>query len=182
MKGLLILAALAWLVGMTAQAQCAVVAPLHGPSPDRIVRIDVDKDALFWQSIMNSDNPDDYQAYLEQFPGGTYAALARTRLVKLMAGQKLDFTEPGSASQFKQSFFTSCAAAARSHLSALGLAITSDRESEISGACGCSSDGVTDVLVKREPMTLSELADAMKHDPEIAKITAACRAKYIKRP
>jgi hypothetical protein len=33
----------------------------------------------FWESIKNSTDPEDYQAYLEKYPNGTYAALARRR-------------------------------------------------------------------------------------------------------
>ena len=38
---------------------------------------------LFWQSIATSTNPADFEAYLEQFPNGTYAPLARNRLAAL---------------------------------------------------------------------------------------------------
>lgn len=34
----------------------------------------------FWQSIKDSDNPELYRAYLNQFPGGTYAAIAKVKL------------------------------------------------------------------------------------------------------
>ena len=33
-------------------------------------------EGLFWQSIMNSTNPADFEAYLEQFPNGTFRRLA----------------------------------------------------------------------------------------------------------
>jgi uncharacterized caspase-like protein len=39
----------------------------------------IDRDALFWDSIKTSANPEDYRAYLAQFPRGTFAALARAR-------------------------------------------------------------------------------------------------------
>jgi adenylate cyclase len=34
----------------------------------------------FWQSVEASDDPKEYQAYLKQFPGGAFAALAKARL------------------------------------------------------------------------------------------------------
>jgi len=34
----------------------------------------------FWQSIKDSDSPELYRAYLNQFPGGTYAAIAKVKL------------------------------------------------------------------------------------------------------
>ena len=40
-------------------------------------------EGLFWQSIMNSANPADFEAYLEQFPNGVFRALAENRLSAL---------------------------------------------------------------------------------------------------
>jgi hypothetical protein len=38
-----------------------------------------DTETVFWQSIMNSTDPKDYQDYLQQFPNGHFAAIARRR-------------------------------------------------------------------------------------------------------
>ncbi len=38
---------------------------------------------LFWQSIQNSDDPHDFDAYLQQYPNGAFSSLARIRLNKL---------------------------------------------------------------------------------------------------
>jgi formylglycine-generating enzyme required for sulfatase activity len=43
----------------------------------------VDRDALFWSSIKDSSDEADYQAYLDQYPDGGFAALARIRLKRL---------------------------------------------------------------------------------------------------
>lgn len=40
----------------------------------------VDREVVFWQSIYDSDRPEDFEAYLKQFPKGNFAALARNRL------------------------------------------------------------------------------------------------------
>ncbi len=40
---------------------------------------------LFWQSIMNSTNPSEFEVYLDQFPNGVFRALAETRLAALRA-------------------------------------------------------------------------------------------------
>jgi Caspase domain/Bacterial SH3 domain len=42
-----------------------------------------DREALFWQSIRESVDPADFQAYLDRYPDGTFAALARNRLAAL---------------------------------------------------------------------------------------------------
>ena len=39
-----------------------------------------EQETVFWQSIMNSTNPAEFQAYLAQFPGGVFRALAEARL------------------------------------------------------------------------------------------------------
>jgi len=41
------------------------------------------RELVFWQSVMGSDDPGDYRAYLERFPDGLYAPLARNRLTEL---------------------------------------------------------------------------------------------------
>jgi hypothetical protein len=45
----------------------------------------VDRDALFWLSIKDSSDAADYQAYLDQYPIGGFAALARNKLKRLSA-------------------------------------------------------------------------------------------------
>ncbi len=43
----------------------------------------IDREVVFWQSIYSSARPEDFEAYLEQFPSGNFAALARNRLAEL---------------------------------------------------------------------------------------------------
>ncbi|MDE0004562.1 MAG: SUMF1/EgtB/PvdO family nonheme iron enzyme [Rhodospirillaceae bacterium] len=43
----------------------------------------VEQENLFWQSISDSENPADFQAYLEQFPNGVFARVARNRMTAL---------------------------------------------------------------------------------------------------
>lgn len=42
-----------------------------------------DREALFWETIKGSDNPDDFAAYLNRYPDGTFAELARIRIQTL---------------------------------------------------------------------------------------------------
>ena len=42
---------------------------------------------MFWQSMKDSADPDNFQAYLDQFPNGTFARLARLELKKLKKAQ-----------------------------------------------------------------------------------------------
>jgi uncharacterized caspase-like protein len=62
-----------------------------GPAAAPVVQ-PVDKEVVFWQSIQSSSNASDYQAYLDQYPNGTFAALARTRIDALK-------TKPAEASR-----------------------------------------------------------------------------------
>lgn len=52
--------------------------------------------ALFWASIMNSDNPVLYRNYLDRWPDGTYAPIARQRLAELDADSE---APPGTAAE-----------------------------------------------------------------------------------
>jgi uncharacterized caspase-like protein len=51
----------------------------------------VDKEVVFWDSIKDSSSPGQFEAYLAQFPNGTFASLARVRLEELKAAKT---TEP----------------------------------------------------------------------------------------
>ena len=55
----------------------APVSPSTAATPEQ--------ESLFWQSIVNSTNPADFEAYLEQFPNGVFRALAENRLEALRA-------------------------------------------------------------------------------------------------
>jgi hypothetical protein len=60
--------------GPTPSSGTTVAAPIVQP---------VDKEVVFWQSIQNSNSPAQFQAYLDQYPNGTFAALARARIEEL---------------------------------------------------------------------------------------------------
>jgi hypothetical protein len=53
----------------------AAATPGAAPSADR--------DALFWASVKDSKDRGSYEAYLRQFPDGTFAPLAKQRLAEL---------------------------------------------------------------------------------------------------
>ena len=61
-------------------ARPAVSAAQQQPSP-----ASAELEGLFWQSIMNSTNPAEFEAYLAQFPNGVFQALAEARLAALRA-------------------------------------------------------------------------------------------------
>ena len=56
--------------------------PVSG-SPASAPTVSAEQDTVFWQSIMNSTNPADFEAYLRQFPSGVFRALAQNRLAAM---------------------------------------------------------------------------------------------------
>ena len=61
----------------------AAAPPAVTGSPASAPPISAEQDVVFWQSIMNSTNPAEFQAYLAQFPSGVFRALAEARLAEL---------------------------------------------------------------------------------------------------
>jgi hypothetical protein len=55
-------------------------APAAGPSADVTLQIERE----FWISVRDSSRPDDIQAYLEKYPNGNFASIARNRLASLV--------------------------------------------------------------------------------------------------
>ena len=49
---------------------------------------ELDKEALFWESIKDSTNPAAFKAYLDQYPKGTFAELASVRAAELTKTNK----------------------------------------------------------------------------------------------
>jgi carboxyl-terminal processing protease len=61
----------------TAKPAAVTTAPAAAPVS---AKADRDREETLWKYVENSKQPDDYQAYLDQYPNGTYAAVARRRL------------------------------------------------------------------------------------------------------
>jgi adenylate cyclase len=59
-------------------AEPSLEHPAPDPAKEAVVEPAVE--IVFWESIKESVRPADYEAYLEQYPEGSFATLARTRL------------------------------------------------------------------------------------------------------
>ncbi len=59
--------------------QPVVAAPAAAPPPDQAAEM------AFWQAIAESERASDYEAYLTQYPEGTFAPLAQSRVAALQA-------------------------------------------------------------------------------------------------
>ena len=60
-----------------AAATTPTAVPVQAPAAT------AEQETVFWQSIANSTNPAEFEAYLAQFPNGVFSALARARLSPL---------------------------------------------------------------------------------------------------
>ena len=63
--------------GNTTTPQAPVAA-----APATLAAPAVDKETIFWQSIQDSEDAGDFKAYLQQYPDGSFAALARFKAEK----------------------------------------------------------------------------------------------------
>ena len=61
----------------------AASAPAPVPAAQQPSPASSQVEVVFWQSIMNSTNPAEFEAYLSQFPNGVFRALAQARLAAL---------------------------------------------------------------------------------------------------
>jgi hypothetical protein len=55
-----------------------------------------DRELAFWAAVKDSRDPADFQAYLDQYPSGTFAALARNRLAALQQQAAVAPTPPAT--------------------------------------------------------------------------------------
>jgi hypothetical protein len=71
-----------------------------GPPP--ALQAQTREEVVLWQSIKDSDHASDYLAYLDKYPDGTFAPLAKRRIVEfttiIIRGQALISARPGSIS------------------------------------------------------------------------------------
>ena len=70
----------------TAGVSAPAVAVQAAPAPAQAPPVaSAEQETVFWQSIADSTNPAEYEAYLSQFPNGVFSALARARLASLQS-------------------------------------------------------------------------------------------------
>ena len=79
--------------GIYLSAPPAAVTPAPGVEAEDIANSD---EQLFWASVRGSRDPADLNAYLEQFPDGVFAALARNRIERLSDPEAQPTGDPGT--------------------------------------------------------------------------------------
>lgn len=63
-------------------------APVAPGNDKRLTAEVLAAERVFWESVKDSTHAADFEAYLKQFPGGTYEALARNKLRRLAQQEK----------------------------------------------------------------------------------------------
>ena len=131
-------------------------------------RLTAEGELLFWESVKDSDNPADLQAYLDRYPNGIYAALARNRLQALQGA-----AAPAASEE-----------TAKSVEDALGLGIPERRLIQLGLAAEGFDPGDADGLFGRKTRGAigrwqsSRGEEAMEHlDVESAKLLMASGRK-----
>ncbi|AOX99157.1 hypothetical protein BJP62_01020 [Jeongeupia sp. USM3] len=89
--------ALLSLPSFTVAATTAVTVPVQKSGGSDEAQI------LFWNSIKDSKDPAEFQAYLDQFPNGVFAKLAEVKLAKLQKPAIVSAVRPASVSVVSQS-------------------------------------------------------------------------------
>jgi hypothetical protein len=105
-------------------------------------------DFAFWQSIQNSRDPAEFEAYLQQFPQGTFAPIARARIEALRSGAAQAGTQQQSQQQRQQVAALPQQQQADPARGVIGIrACPTDfqtfRDANASVVCTCSADAAT---------------------------------------
>jgi hypothetical protein len=77
----------------TGRAATAGAAQAGGPSADVAAQLELQ----FWKSVQDSTRADDIQAYLDKYPNGVFAALARNRVDALLGRSRVAAASPAPA-------------------------------------------------------------------------------------
>jgi hypothetical protein len=88
-------------VVLAAKVEAPAPQPVAQPAPEPQVQqlASVDREVVFWESIKDSKDPDEFQAYLQQYPQGSFAPLAKTKLAKLSKSEVAPAEAPSPPSQ-----------------------------------------------------------------------------------
>ena len=73
------------------------VPPKGGGAANRLTAEQLAAERLFWESVRDRDRPADLRAYLDRYPQGTFAALARNRLKDLTDARNAVASEAAEA-------------------------------------------------------------------------------------
>ena len=83
----------------SAEAPAKATPSESGTGDDQLTAELVAAERLFWETIEDSGDPAEFQAYLDQYPSGTFAALARARLKRLGGAAEPASPDAGSTSE-----------------------------------------------------------------------------------
>ena len=87
-------------VVLAAKVDVPAPQPVAQPAPQPHIQqqTSVDKEIVFWESIKESSNTKDFEAYLAQYPNGTFVALAKNRMAVLASASPTPSQQAAAAS------------------------------------------------------------------------------------
>ncbi len=65
------------------------------PSTGTLSSVTQELELVYWKDVKDSPDPEELQGFLEKFPAGIYADLARRRLRKMSGGEQTVLSQPG---------------------------------------------------------------------------------------
>ena len=83
-----------------ADAAADATPPSDGLTSEHLAtkRLEAEQELLFWESVKDGQYPDELRAYLDRYPEGAYAVLARSRLDRMAVAPDDAETAPSSTS------------------------------------------------------------------------------------
>ncbi|MDB5956710.1 MAG: protein kinase (serine/threonine-protein kinase)-like protein [Ramlibacter sp.] len=65
------------------------------PSTGTVTSVTQELELVYWKDVKDSPDPEELQGFLERFPAGIYADLARRRLRRMSGGEQTVLSQPG---------------------------------------------------------------------------------------
>jgi uncharacterized caspase-like protein len=114
-------------VVLTEEPVTAAPEPVAQPAPAPQQQAAIDKEIVFWESIKDSSDLAEFDAYLAQYPQGTFAGLARAKIEKLRVAAQ----QAAKSSQTPQPATAIGAASGASSGQAVKLVVTASTKADI---------------------------------------------------
>lgn len=84
--------------GRAATGQATTPGGMTNTNTGTVSAVTQELELVYWKDVKDSTDPEELQGFLEKFPAGIYADLARRRLRKLTGGAAGDLTQGGGTS------------------------------------------------------------------------------------
>ncbi len=120
-----------WYGGLISPSKAPAPAATAVPTTQTAAPAPVaDREAMFWESVRNSNEPAEIEAYLAQYPGGAFSGLARARIDGIVAARAQEQRRAAEAKEKAEAD----AAAARARAEAEAATVRARAEAEVATA------------------------------------------------